>query len=77
LNILNRNSSYFGLKDIYPSKRGNFSLDEITLGDDIFEKEINQNKQAGKSVNASDSKKVLFTMLGMLFIIIMLKKRGK
>lgn len=74
---LSRNKSYFGMKDLYPSIRGGLSLDEITVGDDIFEKNVNENKQAGKALNAGDSKRVIFTMLGMLFILILLKKRGK
>lgn len=77
---MNQYKSYFGLKDIYPSQVGNLSVDEVTNTDDIYldsEDGENVDKSAGKTVTQTDSKSVMYTLLGMFLIILFLNKKGK
>lgn len=75
--VLDRNKSYFGLKNIYQEKAGSLSVEEITNSDDIYSNNVNENKQAGKSITGNDSKRVMLTIAGMFLILFLLKKRGK
>lgn len=75
---MNQYKAYFGKKDIYPSWVGNFSTDEVTLPEDIFEKNgDNESKSAGKPVGAVQSKNAILTMVGMLLIIMFLNRKRK
>ena len=67
---LRNDSSYFGLKDIYPEQSGSMALDEITITD--LNENYSMDKNSKSTNNAQSKSKIGFVIVGMFVLTMFL-----